>query len=286
MRKIYGILCILAVVFSLSGCGVSTTESISGGSKDEGNSKNNDITVEEQEIYNSNDIIVKVTGIEMDGFYGPELKLYIENNSDKDITVQSDYASMNGWMMEPTMSCDVVAGSKANTTLDWFSSEMDKSEITTVGQMEFKLNIIDGDYNTIAESEMITVKTSADGTFEQTYDMDGTEIYNKDGVVVKVTGYVKDSIWGDGLAIEVSNTSGKTIIVQPESCQVNGYTIDSYYSETVLDGKYSIGELNFSDAGLDDNVIESIDEIKINVNIIDEATFETIDTGDVYTITP
>ena len=65
-------------------------------------------TIEEQVLYDANDIKITTTGLE-DGLMGTELKLLLENNSAKNITVQARNANVNGYMVDTMMSVDVAA---------------------------------------------------------------------------------------------------------------------------------------------------------------------------------
>ena len=56
--------------------------------------------VSEEVIYEENDIKISFSGIE-DSMFGPEINLYIENNSKDNITVQVRDFSINGIMIDP-----------------------------------------------------------------------------------------------------------------------------------------------------------------------------------------
>ena len=74
-------------------------------------------TVEEQVLLDQDDIKITLKSLDFDGFYGPELKVLIENNSDKSIIVQTRDSSVNDIMIETMFSCNVAAGKKANDGL-------------------------------------------------------------------------------------------------------------------------------------------------------------------------
>ena len=72
----------------------------------------------EQVLIDSNGIKITFKGMDYsDGIFGPEVKLLIENNTDKNYTVQVRNFSVNGFMIETSMSTDVNAGKKANDTI-------------------------------------------------------------------------------------------------------------------------------------------------------------------------
>lgn len=64
----------------------------------------------EQVLIDSNGIKITFKGMDYsDGIFGPEVKLLIENNTDKNYTVQVRNFSVNGFMIETSMSTDVNA---------------------------------------------------------------------------------------------------------------------------------------------------------------------------------
>ena len=58
-----------------------------------------------------------------DNFWGAEVYVYIENNSETDVTFQARYVSINGFIIEPIFSSEVLAGEKAYDTLAFFESD-------------------------------------------------------------------------------------------------------------------------------------------------------------------
>ena len=68
--------------------------------------------LEERVLYEDSTAKITLTGLES-GLFGTELKVKIENLSDKTICVQSRKVSINGIMVEPTFSAEVAAGKTA-----------------------------------------------------------------------------------------------------------------------------------------------------------------------------
>ena len=68
----------------------------------------------EQVCYDENNIKITVTSFDEDGsFMGPELKILVENNGEKNITVQVRDVSINDIMIDGSLSTDVAPGKKA-----------------------------------------------------------------------------------------------------------------------------------------------------------------------------
>lgn len=101
---------------------------------------------------------IKIIGkyVDEDSFWGAAALLYIENNTDKNIIVQTDDVSVNGFMITSLCSQNVYAGKKAFTTVDFFSSSLEENDITSVDTVEMKFKVLDEDYNHIIDTDKIS----------------------------------------------------------------------------------------------------------------------------------
>lgn len=88
---------------------------------------------------------IKVTAFElnMNGFYGPELTVIVENNSTTDITIGIDNVAVNGYMIDPIFSETVTTGNRCKTTIDWFEDDFEACEITQVKTIEGEFLVYD-----------------------------------------------------------------------------------------------------------------------------------------------
>ena len=68
-----------------------------------------EVTVKEQVLLDENDIVISLKSFSNDSIFGPGLKVLIENNSDKAVTVQVRNLSINDVMIEALLSSDVEA---------------------------------------------------------------------------------------------------------------------------------------------------------------------------------
>ena len=99
-------------------------------------------------------------GLSADGsFWGPGVILYIENNTEKDITVQVRDVSVNGFMVESSMSEDVVAGKKALSAVQFFSSDLESNSITDITDVELYFHIFElSTMDTVFDSDVINIQ--------------------------------------------------------------------------------------------------------------------------------
>ena len=93
-----------------------------------------------QDVDDSGEVFYDKDGIKIvgkglstnDSIFGPGLIVYIENNTDQGFTVQVRDTSVNGFMIDTTMSQDVIPGKKAITAVTFFRSSLEDNGITDI----------------------------------------------------------------------------------------------------------------------------------------------------------
>ncbi len=234
-------------------------------------------TVEEQVLLDQDDIKITLKSLDFDGFYGPELKVLIENNSDKSIIVQTRDSSVNDIMIETMFSCNVAAGKKANDSIDFMRADFEQAGIATIQNIEFKFHIFDSDkWDVILDSDTITVNTTADPSYVQAYDDSGLVVLDdKDIKIVMKRVSSTESFWGADVYVYIENNSDKDVTIQARDVSINGFMIDPIFSSDVLSGKKAYDTITFFESDLADNDIKSIDIMELSFHIFDSNSWDT-----------
>ncbi len=230
---------------------------------------------------------VKITAKKLtDGFFGPEIKLLIENNSGKNLTFQVRNASVNGYMIETMLSVDVVNGKKANDSLAFMSSDLELCHITEIADMEFSFHIFTSeDWEDYLDTAPITLKTSIADSFIYQYDNTGSLAYEGNHIKILIKGLKSDdSVFGPGVSVYIENNSDHGIIVQTRDVSVNGFMIDAMFSPEISAGKKVIDSITFMSSDLEENEIISIESIELSFHIINQENWDTIADTDTVTI--
>lgn len=237
-------------------------------------------SISQQELYNKDGIVVTAKTMQT-GFFGPEISVTVENNSAQNIMVSTRSLSVNDFMLSASgLYSDVAAGKKGNAALRLMPSELQASGISTIGEISFFLNISNADtFTTIDTSDLITIQTSAWGSFTQEMDNSGDVVYNGNDLQVICKGLKKDSIWDGTVVFYLQNDSAKRVSVYAEKVSVNGYMVDvGMYSDLrpgtrMVDGMYL---LNTQLESIDD-----IHDIEFTLRMFDSDTFQNIAASDV-----
>ncbi len=108
-------------------------------------------------LYDDKDIkVVAKTLDTSDDIFGPELLLYVENNSDVIISVSTDNVSVNGYMNDALYYATVLPGKKSVDGMTFY--DLESNGIEEITDVEFNISIMDADtYDTIAESDVIAL---------------------------------------------------------------------------------------------------------------------------------
>ena len=92
-------------------------------------------------------------------FWGADLYLYIENNSGQDITVQTRDVSVNGFMVDPIFSSEVINSKKAYDSISFFESDLTDNGITDIEEIELYFHVFElNSWETIIDSEVINIQ--------------------------------------------------------------------------------------------------------------------------------
>lgn len=243
------------------------------------------VTIEEQVLYDANDIKITATGIE-DGLWGTDLKLLIENDSSTGITVQARNANVNGFMVDTMMSADVAAGKKTNDELTFETSGLKECGIEDIAEMEFYFHIFDAEtWDEIVDTDVISLKTSIADGYEQAVDDTGEVLVDTDSIKIIGKGLSSESsFWGPGVILYIENNSDQNITVQVRDVSVNGFMVDSSMSEDVVAGKKAMSAVQFFSSDLEENSISDITEVELFFHIFNEETWDTIFDSDVITL--
>jgi len=243
------------------------------------------VTIEEQVLFEGNDIKITATGME-DGLFGTELKLLIENNSSKTVTIQARNSNVNGFMVDTMMSADVAAGKKANDSLTFQASGLKDCGIETIATMEFSFHIMDAEtWEDIVDTDMIIVNTSVASTYVQEVDDSGEVLVEANGVKIVGKGLsADDSFWGPGVILYIENNSDKNITIQTRDVSVNGFMVETIMSEEIVAGKKAMSAVQFLSTDLESNSITDITDVELYFHIFDTESWDTVFDSDVIAI--
>lgn len=115
------------------------------------------------ELYNQDGILIKGKYVDENSFWGTAVLLYIENNTEKNVGINCDNMSINGFMVEPYFSSTIYAGKKAISDITILSTDLDNNGITSVDDVEVNFHIYNADsYDTICDTGAISFSVNGE----------------------------------------------------------------------------------------------------------------------------
>ncbi len=246
-------------------------------SKESTKSESAKVTIEEQELVNQNDIVVTAKEYVNDAIWGEGINLVLENNSTKDVTVGCNALIVNDYMITDLFVSEVAAGKKANETVYLSSSELKAAGIDTVGKVEIYFHVYDSaSYDKIFDTDAVTIQTSEFANMDTTPQDAGTELYNEGGIRIVGKTVDEDSFWGTAILLYVENNSGKNVGISVENMSINGFMMNPLFTSTVYNGKKAIDDITILSTDLEENGIETVEDVELKFHIYDADSYSTI----------
>ncbi len=94
------------------------------------------------------------------GITGPSYALYIENNTDRRISVQTRDETVNGTSVRPGFTCYIGPGKAAIRSMEFLKSELTDNGILDVSEVKLKFVVYDNDsddFDAIAVSGAVVI---------------------------------------------------------------------------------------------------------------------------------
>lgn len=261
-------------------------ESTSDASEDSVDSSEAVVTIDEQVLVDQDGIVVTATEYVTDSIWGDGVKLLLENNSDRDVTVGCNALIVNDYMITDLFSSEIAAGKKSNETLYLSSRQLNAAGIENAGKIEIYFHIYDSStYDPVFDSECVVIQTSEYANMDTTPNDAGTELYNQDGIRIVGKTVDENSFWGTAVLLYLENNSGKNVGISVDDMSVNGFMMSPFFSTTIYEGKKSIDDITVFSSDLEENGIKTIEEVELKFHIYDADSYSTIADSEPITFT-
>ena len=163
------------------------------------------------------------------------------------------------------------------------SSELKAAGIDSVGKIEMYFHAYDSELNYLFQNEYTEIQTSEYANMDTTPNDTGMELYNENGIKIVGKTVDENSFWGTAILLYVENTSGKNVGISVDDMSINGFMMNPYFSTTVYDGKKAIDDITVFSSELEENGIESIEDVELKFHIYDADSYSTITDTDPIT---
>lgn len=109
-----------------------------------------------KELVNQDGIRIVANYVDENSFWGAGVLLFIENKSGKNVSIDCEEMSINGFMVSPLFSSTVYDGKMAVSTITIFKSDLEDNKITSVDEIEVTFKAYDlSTFDTVFETDPI-----------------------------------------------------------------------------------------------------------------------------------
>lgn len=113
-----------------------------------------------KELYNRDGVRIVGKYVEEDSFWGAGVLLFMENTTDRNILIQCDDMSINGFMVHPYFSSTINNHRMSLAEITVLSNDLEENDIQSVENVELTFRIINAkNYDTIAETGPVSFTT-------------------------------------------------------------------------------------------------------------------------------
>lgn len=233
--------------------------------------------VTEAVLYDENGFKITVKGLS-EGYSGPEFNLLLENHSGKNVIIEADSVSVNGYMASAYLYTTVSDGKKVNDTLSIDQDQLDLCGISDIAEVEVVFEVIEDEtYDEILLTDPLTITTDKAEGFEYTFDDSGALAYEGEGLRVVVKGLKEDEYgYETCLYLYIENNLDKDIILEANDSSVNGFMLNGYIWAQVNAGKRAVEPIEFNNDDLEENGISTIEDIEFSLRVIEDETWDEI----------
>ena len=238
----------------------------------------------EQVIYDAEGVRITVKGMEENTMTGTDIKVLVENGTDRNLVFSGDLFVVNGITVPGYLYAEVAAGTRTNDAIELYTDVLKSAGIGKIGTLlGYDTRIVDTDtYEILARVPMeLTTAYAQAGEFVP--EESGVELY-RDREITVIAQMITDEFYGKTARLLVKNGTGKDIIVEAENIAVNGYTVDAWLYDTVVADTVRYCHLDLFETGLAENGIDQVETISFRLNFLDAVSFETIARTEVLTV--
>lgn len=281
MKKIRYLCLILCLCVLAGGCGQAPQE-ITLPTQTE--TKWTEPTLSEQVIYDTDGIRITVKGMEENTLTGTDVKILLENGTDRNVVLSGDLFVVNGVTVPGYLYAEAAAGTRTNDAIELYSDVLKSAGIGKIGTIRgYDARIVDTDtYETLARIplELTTAYASQEPYVHEEH---GVQLYQNREITV-IAQMITEEFYGRTAQLLVKNDTGKDIIVEALNVSVNGYTVDAWLYDAVVADTVRYCQLDLFETGLAENGIDRIDRVSFRLNFLDADSLETIAQSDVLTV--
>ena len=240
---------------------------------------------EKDEDYVKDDDYNKDINLNSKLIYDKEVKIYIDsvnvssdnltigisikNTSNQDITIYNQDIYIDNHLVSGNLFLEVAKGKTEKDEISVYDPLIRLGNVTTVNTLEIGFCVEDINGDTLYDIEPI--KVSIDDK-SNTINVQGEELYNKDGIVIKYVTNETDFI-STNFYFYIENNTSKDLLIYSEGVTINNKNVSSNLNCDIKSGKKNLTLMMVGDTEYSGEPIESM---QLKIFFMDNNEYEII----------
>ncbi|MBQ6852415.1 MAG: hypothetical protein IJO04_05235 [Oscillospiraceae bacterium] len=237
--------------------------------------------IENEIVYDVNGMKITTVGFNESGMWGPEIKVIIENSTEKDLLFSGYDYVVNGITLEGSAHIAVNAGTKAAGSIFLLESELETAGIESIATVAaYDFSAYDADTYNVMHNISFEIRTSIVDTYKQAIPPHENILFQQDGITISPCGIAETAMY-HSIVLMITNEYGEDILVSSDKVSVNGFTISTYAGDAICKDTVRFWRIDIPNRYLNDCSINSIENATFSLEIKDVGLNKVIaETGD------
>ncbi len=219
-------------------------------------------TIQEQVLMDEGGVKVTALSMGYEEFWGPMVKVLVENNSQQEVSVMVDRGAVNGLMMHMSMGSELKPGKKENTDISLRNETLQEYGIDTIGTLEMVFVVVEtADYETLYQSPPVLLETSAAGQVSTPAPPKGVKVFDEQGLTASFLTFGSEENYPVTLEFYVENNSEETYSVSANDTSLNGFMTYGIVYGMILPGNAAYVTMEFTEDDLAECGVSSIADL-------------------------
>lgn len=273
MKRMIVILVSLIMLLNLVACGGGLGEKESHGQSEENESFSEQSSSEQKIeignvepglLYDANGLKIYLEGID-DDYYGPTVKLSIENSTSVPLRVENNWSSVNGHIVNGAFLSSIPAGETVEGEYTLYKQYLDLRGICELAVLENVYTVrSDIDLKLLFMTDPIVIRTSlADNHTEE--KISDPLVYEDENIRVYCKGILPDALASKDVMLLIENLSGKYLhVTGGDLTRVNGTDLMCIFGAYIPPEKDHLAYVSFYNIDLEAAGIDSMENLEMN----------------------
>lgn len=217
----------------------------------------------------------KIMAVDNQSIWGYTLKVFLENKTDKDLMFSLNDVSVNGYMCDPFWATTVNAGMKSNSEVNFSASDLERSGITEVTEIEFELNVYDSNDWTadkLVDEDFTVYPLGRDAVRHQERQSQPGDmvLFDTAQCAMIITGFEPEGMMGYEVHVYLKNKTDEDLMFSLNDPAVNGFMCDPFWAMELDDGKAANTTITWLRSSLEENGITQVESLSLPVRVYPE----------------